>query len=258
MELREWAISILDATSFENKLFYPAILTDRNPGSPLLWDTPARPQGMELKKATQKNKLPPFHEHHNPEKRAHCLHRFLGHELLAVEMMAFALLAYPQAPKHFRKGLANILKEEQWHVKLYANHLQNMGVNVDDLPFYGHFWKHVSYFKTPLEYISVMHLTLEMANLDFAPHYGASFLRHGDIASSNLMKQILTDEIEHVSFGYHWFKKFKPEHEEDYNTWIKALNPTLSPKKARGFIFQNQPREQAGIPLNWINNLRNL
>src|SRR5680860_1754912 len=116
MEFRKWAISILSADTMEGKLYCPESLTDYEPGSPLFWKEPVRPPGMNFVKRSKKEKLPPFHEHGEIDKRAECLHRFAGHELLAVEIMAFTLLAFPQAPTYFRKGLANTLKEEQEHV----------------------------------------------------------------------------------------------------------------------------------------------
>ena len=110
LELREWAISILGADTLDGKLFSPDKLTDQHPGPVLIWDEPTRPVGMELKKRKKKEKLPPLQDLHDSSKRAICLHRFAGHELLAVEIMAFTLLACPDAPTHFRKGLASAVK----------------------------------------------------------------------------------------------------------------------------------------------------
>ena len=41
-EIREWANSILAADSIAGKLAHPGILTDDQPGSPLIWDEPVR------------------------------------------------------------------------------------------------------------------------------------------------------------------------------------------------------------------------
>ncbi len=110
MELRDWAIRILSADTLAEKLFTPDALTDHDPGPPLVFKEPTRPPGMGFQRHTSREKLPAFHEHRHPDKRAACLHRFAGHELLAVEIMAHALIAFPNAPKHFRKGVANTLK----------------------------------------------------------------------------------------------------------------------------------------------------
>ena len=251
MELREWAVRILTADTLEEKLLKPDLLTDENPGEPILFDEPIRPMGMGFNKRTKEEKLPPFHLHGNPDNRAVCLHRFAGHELLAVEIMAHAITAFPDAPKAFRKGVAHTLKEEQGHVSLYIDRMRGLGLNFGDLPLYRHFWNHVPYLTSPLRYISAMSLTFEMANLDFAPLYGKSFAHFGDQESADLMGQILRDEIHHVSFGYRWLEKWK-NRDSTWDTWISSLSPKLSPKRAKGFVLHEENRKLAGIPEEWI------
>jgi uncharacterized ferritin-like protein (DUF455 family) len=251
MELREWAIRILSADTLEEKLLCPEILTDEFPGEPLIFNEPVRPAGMSFNKRTKEQKLPHFQNHGKEENRAVCLHRFAGHELLAVEIMAHALIAFPNAPKAFRKGVAHTLKEEQGHVKLYIQRMEQLGVRFGDLPLFKHFWNHVPYLTTPLRYVSVMSLTFEMANLDFAPLYGRSFAAFGDELSAALMAQILKDEINHVSFGFSWLNKFKGENPA-WNSWID----NLSPKIAKGFVLIEENRRKAGIPGDWIEKLK--
>ena len=255
MELREWAIRILSADSLEEKLLHPDVLTDHDPGEPLLFDEPVRPIGMGFHRRTKEEKLPPFQEHRSPDNRAICLHRFAGHELLAVEIMAHALTAFPDAPKAFRKGIAHTLQEEQGHVKMYMARMEQMGLRFGDLPLYKHFWNHVPYLTSPIRYISVMSLTFEMANLDFAPLYGRSFETFGDKESALLMAQILKDEINHVSFGYRWLNQFKGENPA-WNSWLESLPPKIEPKRAKGFVVMEENRKKAGIPEEWIEKIR--
>lgn len=256
MEIRDWAIHILSADTLEGKLFYPIELTDRDPGAALFWDEPTRPSGMHFHKHTRKNKLPKLQELHHPDKRAACLHRFAGHELLAVEIMAFALLAFPETPKHFRKGVANTLREEQAHVRLYIDRMEGLGLKFGDLPLYKHFWSYTPYIRCPLNYVSVMSLTFEMANLDFAPMYGAIFTQFGDEKSADLMKQILIDEIAHVSFGMNWLKKLKTIEKTHWQTWIESIPPKMQVNRARGPIFMEENRKLSGIPQEWIDQLK--
>jgi uncharacterized ferritin-like protein (DUF455 family) len=259
VELREWAYSILASDTLAGKLAQPSILTDEVPGLPLIWGNPIRPPGMSFSKHSKEEKLPSFQELHSQDKRAVCLHRFAGHELLAVEIMAFTLLAFPDAPKHFRKGLANTLAEEQGHVQLYMQRMDELGIRFGDLPLYRHFWKHTPHITSPLHYISLMSLTFEMANLDFAPMYGKTFLHHGDEASSKLMAVILKDEIAHVGFGWNWLKRFKGKEETEWEAWEKSLSSTLlTPKRAKGFVMLEEPRFRAGIPEEWVKKLKQM
>ena len=256
MEYRELAHKILSSSSLDDKLTSPKTLTDNVPGDVFLYKEPARSIGMDFKPHSYKDKLPPLEQLKHSDNRAICLHRFAGHELLAVEIMAYALLAYPNAPKNFRKGLLNTLLDEQRHVKLYLKAMEPLGIKLGDLPLYKHFWSYTPYLKTPLEYLSVMSLTLEMANLDFAPLYGSYFDRYGDTTSSNLMKIILKDEIRHVRFGYVYLKKFmKKDEVTPYETWLNSIPEMLSPRNALGRRFQKENRKKAGIDEEWINKL---
>lgn len=255
MELREWAVRILSADTLAEKLICPDVFTDFDPGEPLTFNEPVRPIGMGFHKRTREEKLPAFQHHHSADKRAICLHRFAGHELLAVEIMAHALTAFPHAPKAFRKGVAHTLKEEQGHVKMYMTRMEEMGLKFGDLPLYKHFWTHVPSLTSPLKYVSVMSLTFEMANLDFAPLYGRSFAHFGDEKSAALMAQILIDEIHHVSFGYRWLNKFKGK-EPAWDSWLRSLGPKLTPKRAKGFVLIEENRKKAGLPEEWIEKIK--
>lgn len=256
MELREWAIRILSADTLEDKLYSPEILTDDAPGEPLVWQEPTRPVNMAFRRHTHEEKLPPLHELGSQDKRAICLHRFAGHELLAVEIMAYTLLAFPEAPKHFRKGLAGTLREEQGHVKIYKQRLAEMGVSFGDLPLYRHFWAYTPFIKSPAQYVSIMSLTFEMANLDFAPMYGRTFSKSGDAASAALMEQIFKDEISHVAFGWQWLRKYHPEENDLWKLWTEYLPPRMFPKRAKGFVYFPEHRRRAGLPEQWVINLK--
>lgn len=256
MEVRTFAERILSADTLEEKLLDPDCLTDSNPGPAIFWDEPVRPPGMEFHRRGREEKLPSFQEHGSADKRAVCLHRFAGHELLAVEIMAYALLAFPEAPRHFRMGLVNTLKDEQRHVKLYMDRMEALGVRFGDLPLYRHFWAHVKFLTDPINYVSTMSLTFEMANLDFAPMYGSSFEKSGDMESSALMATILHDEIAHVGFGWHWLKKFKQPGETEWQAWTASQSELLNPKRAQGFLFHEEHRRAAGVSDEWLQEFR--
>jgi uncharacterized ferritin-like protein (DUF455 family) len=256
MEIRDFALRILTATSLDEKLLTCEEFTDFTPGKPLFFNEPSRPEGMHFKTRSKEDKLPPFHEHHDPYKRALCLHRFAGHELLAVEIMAYVLLLFPDAPKTFRKGLLNTLIEEQGHVKIYIERLKALGVNFGDFDLYKHFWSHTPHLTSPLQYVSMMSLTFEMANLDFAPLYGKSFERNGDHESAKLMAQIFNDEIMHVRFGFRWLQNFKQQHLSDWQAWTESLPPKIHPRRAKGFVFHEDHRKMAGVSQEWIDNFK--
>lgn len=257
MNLRDWAFSILTADSLEQKLFTPDDWSDENPGPPLLFEDPVRPIGMGFQKKRKEERLPAFQDHRTKDARAICLHRFAGHELLAVEIMAQALLAFPEAPSSFRQGVAHTLKEEQGHVRLYMKRMEELGLKFGELPLYRHFWNHVPYLTTPTHYVSLMSLTFEMANLDFAPLYGKSFAHFDDLESAKVMETILADEIRHVAFGWKTLVRFHGE-EKAWEIWNQSLPPNVHPKRAKGFSLFEENRKKAGIPQQWIDRLKKL
>lgn len=254
MELRQWALKILTSSKLEDKLSAPDILTDLCPGPPLFIDEPARCADLSLSRRSREEKLPPFQSHHQDDARASCLHRFCGHELLAVELLAFAILAYPDAPKGYRKSLVHQLKEEQGHVRLYSQRLKEMNVSFGDEPLFRHFWAATSYLYDVNRFIGFMNLTLEQANLDFAPMYRHSFSINGDSASAAVMETILMDEIGHVKLGMHWLKRLQPEKDELslFESWKQGLPPGVNPDRSYGFVCHVEPRLKADVPLLWI------
>ena len=257
MEAKDFATLILSSESIETKLFVPDLITDLNPGLPILWQEPSRVPSMKFSKRGHKDKLPK-NNFHIDDNRAICLHRFAGHELLAVEIMAFALLAFPNAPKNFRKGLIHTLLEEQEHVRLYQKELKRFNVELGDMPLYKHFWKLTPYMTSISHYVSIMSLTFEMANLDFAPYYGNIFKSVGDESSSQLMDKIYQDEISHVAFGYGWLKKENKNSNCFHEKWLDHLPDLIEPKRAKGPLFNPEGRKKAGLKEDYILFLKEL
>lgn len=69
------------------------------------------------------------------------------------------------------------------------------------------------------------------------------------------MKQIVTDEIRHVSFGWSWLNKFK-KRDDPWDAWVDSLSPMLEPKRAKGFVLREDHRLKANIPQGWIDKLK--
>ena len=61
-----------------------------------------------------------------PSGRARALHTFLHHELQAAELMAWAILAFPGAPRAFREGLLRIALDETRHMRMYAEQIERL------------------------------------------------------------------------------------------------------------------------------------
>jgi len=258
VELREFAFGILASDTLEGKLAAPEFLTDNAPGEPYLFNEPSRPHSLRFQKHSRKDRLPSTLHLHDADKRGTCLHRFCGHELLAVEIMAYAILAFPKAPTSFRKGVAHTLIEEQGHVRLYMERMKDMGITFGDYPLFKHFWAQVPYLITPAAYVSAMSLTFEQANLDFAPAYGKAFLEGGDSESSKLMQTIFEDEIRHVTFGSVWLRKLDPTANTLWESYLRNKPSNLGAWRGKGSPFQHEARLQAHLDQDWVTNILNV
>jgi uncharacterized ferritin-like protein (DUF455 family) len=186
------------------------------------------------------------------EKRAICLHRFANHELQATEVMAWALLAYPDAPEAFRRGVLATLADEQVHLGLYMARLEALGTSFGDLPVNDYFWARTADLATPLHYVAAMGLTFEAANLDHTHAYGEAFANHGDRESAAVIHTIHRDEIGHVAFATAWLRKLKSPDASDWDAWLAHLPFPLGPHRARGARFQAAPRLAAGLEPEFV------
>lgn len=267
MEIREFAGRVLMADTLEEKLLQPpdGVLTDFSPGAAEgvgggIWmapDLPGRPEGLKFSQRGERARLPRADELHNAEARAVLLHAFANHELLAVELMALALLKFPDAPPAFRRGLVHTLREEQEHTRLYMERMEaEGGLKFGDLPVNGFFWKSISGMATPLDYVSNLSLTFEQANLDYARHYGRLFREMGDEATGGLLDRIYKDEISHVGYGLTWFRRWKEPSRGDWEAWSGSMVFPLSPARAKGNApFNREGRREAGFSEDFIDAL---
>jgi uncharacterized ferritin-like protein (DUF455 family) len=184
------------------------------------------------------------------------LHCFANHELLATELMALALLRFPDAPRAFRQGLVQTLRDEQEHTRMYMERMARAGFAFGDLPVNGFFWKHVGGMESPLDYVSRLSLTFEQANLDYARHYAGVFRGHGDEETAVLLERIYEDEISHVGYGLRWLRKWKEAGDSDWEAWRRRLVFPLGPGRARGTVpFNAEGRRRAGFDEGFIASL---
>lgn len=256
MELREFATRVLHADTLAGKLWLPpgglGALTDEDPGPPVAWSEPGRPPELRIATRQQRKKLPAPAALHDPQMRVRCLHAFANHELMAIELMAWALLAYPDAGRAFRRGLAHILVDEQRHLRLYMERIDALGESFGCLPVNDHFWRCAPSLTTPLKWVCAMNLVFEQANLDHAPVFAQHFAAVEDKESAALMRIIEQDEIHHVGFGARFLAQATPAGRDSYDVWVENLTFHNTPNRARGEAFNVAAREQAGLDAEFV------
>jgi uncharacterized ferritin-like protein (DUF455 family) len=254
MELRDFAEQVLFATTLEEKLQCPAIITDERPGLALATpEAPGRPAALKFKpQGSGKAEFPGTHRLEHAAERGRLLHLFANHELLATELMALVLLRFPDAPAAFRRGVLQTLRDEQEHTRLYVARMAECGIEFGDLSVSGYFWRAVSGMESPMDYVAGLSLTFEQANLDFARHFAQGFATVGDEATAGLLQKIYRDEIGHVAYGLKWFRRWKNPTESDWDAFCRQLKFPLSPQRAKGFSVNAEGRRAAGLDPGFI------
>ena len=255
MELRDFAEQVLFATTLEEKLRSPSVITDERPGSPVLApEVPGRPVGLRFKpQGSGKADFPGVHRLEREEEARTAIALLLRiHELLATELMALALLRFPDAPAAFRKGLFQTLKDEQAHTRLYVERMRECGIEFGELPVSGYFWRSVASMESPMDYVSRLCLTFEQANLDFCRHFARGFQAVGDSKTADLLEGIYRDEIGHVAYGLKWFRRWKNPNESDWNAFCRQLKFPLSPQRAKGLTLNVEGRRAAGLDAAFV------
>ena len=252
MELRAFAEQVLFATTLEEKLRAPDVITDERPGTAIVTPAaPSRPKNLIFKPhASGKSEFPGLHQLES--ERGRLLHFFGNHELLATELMALVLLKFPEAPAAFRKGVFLTLKDEQEHTRLYMERMKACGVELGDFPVSGYFWRCIAPMEHPIDYVAGLCLTFEQANLDFARQFSRSFATVGDADTSKLLEKIYRDEIGHVAYGLKWFRRWKNPGESDWEAFCHTLKFPLSPQRAKGLLLNVEGRRAAGFDAQFI------
>ncbi len=255
MELNDFARNVLGTPDLSTKLRPPPPdLSDeaRGPAAPEL--RPGRPPSLGMRPGREV-KVPRLAGFSDPKQRVRILHALANHELQAVELFAWALLAFPDAPARFRQGLLRVLRDEQRHTRMYMARVEALGARFGDFPVSGYFWNKVGDLHSPLRFICAMSLTFENANLDHTVVTAEVAHQAGDEKSALVIEQVHRDEIRHVAFGWQWLERLKHPEQSAWDAYREALSWPLRPTKARGESFHEPSRRAAGMDPDFIEKL---
>lgn len=240
-----WAYDYLIADTLEHKLAPPSLPHDRCPLAASLHTLrPGRPR--ELTMTWQKYKAPKSaHALMDAKKRAQLLHTFLHHELQAAELMCWAVLAFPDTPDAFVRGLLKICLDEIRHMNMYRAHIQKLGFDVGSFPVRDWFWERAPVARDACAFLALMGLGFEAANLDHTERFEHMFAEAGDHEAAALTRVVGEEEVAHVAFAAHWFQKLGKA--LSFETWSAALPAPLSPMVMRGRPLALARRKRAGF-----------
>jgi uncharacterized ferritin-like protein (DUF455 family) len=253
VELSAFAERVLMGGDLQDKLLQADVVLDRAPARRVR--RPARSAALAIASKAAHAPLPRRQQLDDPAARAALLHSFANHELLATELLAAALLAFPDAPDGWRLGVLKVLRDEQRHLALYLSRLDALGLELGALPLSGFFWDACADAPSPMDVMCRLSLVFEQANLDFARTFGAWFREAGDLESAAVLDQVYADEVGHVRHGLGWLRRWKPPGWSDWDAWVARLQLPLSPSRARGLGFHAESRRAVGFDDDLIERL---
>lgn len=256
--MREAAEKILMGRSLAEKLeLVPERASDDEPGKAILVpDAPGRPDELIMSAKGVKASFPGINRLDEDRERGKMMHFLANHELLAAELMALVLLKFPEAPKEYRAGVYEAMREEQMHTLMYMRRMRDCGIDFGDLPVNDYFWKLIAPMATPMDFVTRLNLTFEQSNLDFSKHYAGLFRQAGDVGTAAVLEKIYLDEIGHVGHGVKWFRKWKNQGQTDWQAFKTSLTFPLAPAKAKGIApFNAEGRRLAGFDDDFISHL---
>lgn len=246
-----WAHAYILATSLDVK---------RNPSAvPLHWSTspselalpvaPGRPRELVVVAKVKRSRVGTS----SAEARARLLHTFMHHELQAAELMLWAILRFPDVDPAFKRGLLAICKDEIRHLNLYADLLTRRSIALGSYPVRDWFWERVPTCTTPIQFVALMGLGVEAANLEHSARFAEEFAAAGDHEAAEIQRQVEADEINHVAFGRHWYERWVGTLR--FDAWQRQLPPPLSPLLMRALPLNWKARSQAGLNADFLSEL---
>ena len=258
MRLYDLAFQILSGGNLEDKLISVGQIDwCEEHWKPYRFETPERNRKIAF--SNEQIKFPGKGALQDKRQRGKALHFFANHELLAIEMMAQAILLFPEMNTRQQKLLVKTLSEEQKHLSLYLKRMKELGVEFGDFPLNKFFWSFMEKIHTPHQFFAVISLTFEQANLDFSKYYRDFFESLGDVETTQIMQIVYDDEIKHVARGRHEITQELPREfaNQLWEYYCQILPPPLTPSRAKGMIFDEEGRKMAGLSSEFINSLHN-
>lgn len=242
-----WAFEYVTTRSLAHKLAPPPV-PDSWEMRPVARQVAAPGRPPELAPARRTRDVPALLD--EPSARAKLLHAFFHHELQAAELMCWALLRFAGAEARFREGLLGICRDEIRHMNIYRAEIERLGFRVGDFAVRDWFWQRVPLCTSKVEFVALMGMGLEGANLEHAPFYGKRLAQAGDTSAAEVQALIAREELGHVRFAVFWFERWTGG--QSFDRWCAALPKPLSPLLMRGKEFDRQARLRAGMSESFV------
>tara|TARA_B100000886_G_C20384356_1_gene475351 strand:+ start:111 stop:953 length:843 start_codon:yes stop_codon:yes gene_type:complete len=258
MNVIDWAKRVFSSSNIEGKLLSPRLIKDY---SYRHYDVDLTSPGRDerIKFSKRKIKFPKINGFSDPKIRARAIAFFANHELEAIEMMCAALIKFGGQKEQtdfakISRGLVSSIQDEQKHLLMYLNRLEELNSDISSYPLNDFFWKQFCNLNNFEQFFSLMSLTFEAANLDFCLFYERVFQKVGDKKSATMMYKIYLDEIKHVKLGVYWMNKWRNS-DSLWEYYLRNLPAQISPDRSKGIDFSIESRVTAGFEESFLKSL---
>jgi len=167
--------------------------------------------------------------------------------------MCWAALRFPDTPEAFRDGLIAIALDEVRHMGVYRRHIEALGFELGDFGVRDWFWQRVGQVSSPVQFVALLGMGFEGANLDHADRWAQRFRAAGDVEGAAIQEQVGREEVGHVRFALKWFAEWTGG--TDFDTWEASLPPPLTPLVLKGRSLQRAQRRRAGFSDDFLDAL---
>ena len=256
MNVFDFAFYVLKSKKLDGKLLDISVIDSYsiNTKRSIRFIKPGR--GNEISFSSKQAKFPNKEHLKTNEGKKKALHFFANHELLAIEMMAQAILLYPECDAVELKKLVITLSDEQKHFRMYRSLINELGGDFGDYPVNSFFWTQMLKVNTFEQFYSLVAITFEQANLDFAKYYESFFRKNGDEKCADVLKIVYEDEISHVARGRMYLEKELAVNQSLWDYYQSVLPENITPSRAKGMIFDDEGRTKAGLGDHFIQSLK--
>ncbi len=195
---------------------------------------------------------------HSPQGHAAFIHALAHIEFNAINLALDAVYRFRGLPADFYADWISVAKEEAYHFRLLAEHLQSLGFCYGDFPAHSGLWDMAQ--RTDADLLLRMALVprvFEARGLDVTPPMIERLKQHGDDCGAEILGVILHDEVGHVAIGnrwYHWACKKRGV--DPAETFVSLIREYL-PGRVKG-PFHVSARLEAGFTEQELKQLENL
>lgn len=181
------------------------------------------------------------------EGRGALIHALAHIELNAVDLALDVSWRFEGMPTTFYSDWLSVARDEAYHFQLLNAHLQSLGFEYGDFPAHNGLWEMAEKTKHDLlARLALVPRTLEARGLDASPAIKQKLLSVGDRDGAQVLDIILRDEIRHVRFGNHWYRKLCRQRGLNPVATFAELASSYGAQRARG-PFNLAARRAAGF-----------